>query len=543
MPVSEPFHDHLDILEIMKAAKNFGFETESFELAKSLIHTITDLTKEANWTRMAMSTAQGSAPIDYAYLDATFDGRYIYFAPKNSDTFVRFDTQGTFTNASDWQQMSISTAQGAAPGTNPPYTGTTFDGRYVYFVPYRSDTFVRFDTQGTFTTESDWQRMSMSTAQGGAALDHAYIGASFDGRYIYFVPYSANTFVRFDTQGTFTNSSDWQQMSMSTAQGGATGDEAYYGASFDGRYVYFVPEYAGSFVRFDTQGTFTNASDWQQMSKTTVQGGVASGSYKYTTFDGRYIYFVPKNSATFVRFDTQGTFTNVLDWQQMSMSTVQGSVALNEAYLGATFDGRYVYFVPDNSDTFVRFDTQGAFTNLSDWQIMSMSTAQGSAALDHAYAGAAFDGRYIYFVPFHSDTFVRFAGMQTKGWVGRSEHKVTSGSFVVSGDGAIAVSGLNFKPKKVSFLVTYATGTQTAIVFGVGSMVDDGTQRVICWAHQTGVDGDIRSFSGNSNCFALSDGDGTIRFRATYTSMDNDGFTVTIANYASGGTVYWEATN
>ncbi|GAH63035.1 unnamed protein product, partial [marine sediment metagenome] len=48
----------------------------------------------------------------------------------------------------------------------------------------------------TFTTPTDWQQMNMSTAQGAAELDDAYIGATFDGRYVYFVPYSSDTFLR-----------------------------------------------------------------------------------------------------------------------------------------------------------------------------------------------------------------------------------------------------------------------------------------------------------------------------------------------------------
>jgi len=100
---------------------------------------------------------------------------------------------------------------------------------------------------------------------------------------------------------------------------------------------------------------------------------------------------------------------------RMSMSTAQGGATLDAAYLGASFDGRYVYFVPRYSDTFIRFDTQGVFTTAGDWAQMNMSTAQGGATLDNAYLGASFDGRYVYFVPFSSNTFVRFEAMFSKG--------------------------------------------------------------------------------------------------------------------------------
>jgi predicted outer membrane protein len=404
-----------------RVAVNYGLNSEKMSDAdiRKYIDNYTKISKESNWNRMSMSTAQGATVLDAAYTGASFDGRYIYYVPYNSDTFVRFDTQGTsFTTAADWQKISMSTAQGAA-ALDEAYRGASFDGRYIYYVPYSSDTFIRFDTQGTsFTTAADWQQMSMSTAQGAAALDVVYQGASFDGRYIYYVPRNSDTFVRFDTQGTsFTTAADWQKMSMSTAQGAAELDNAYIGASFDGRYIYYVPYSSDTFIRFDTQGTsFTTAADWQQMSMSTAQGAAAlDNAYFGASFDGRYIYYVPYNSDTFVRFDTQGTsFTTAADWQKMSMSTAQGAAALDSAYFGASFDGRYIYYVPLNSDTFVRFDTQGtSFTTAADWQKMSMSTAQGATVLDAAYTGASFDGRYIYYVPFYSDTFVRVQAMNT----------------------------------------------------------------------------------------------------------------------------------
>ncbi len=404
------------------AANKYGLVpgTMSDSDIRLYIDNYTKISKTTNWNQMSMSTAQGAAALDIAYFGSSFDGRYIYYAPRSSDTFVRFDTQGTsFTTTADWQLMSMSTAQGAA-ALNAAYFGSSFDGRYVYYVPYASDTFVRFDTQGTsFTTAADWTQMSMSTAQGAAELDNAYAGASFDGRYVYFVSVNSDTFVRFDTQGTsFTTTADWQLMSMSTAQGAAALDDAYYGASYDGRYVYYIPYNSDTFVRFDTQGTsFTTSADWQLMSMSTAQGAAAlNGAYFGSSFDGRYVYYVPANSDTFVRFDTQGTsFTTTADWQLMSMSTAQGAAALNDAYYGASYDGRYIYYVPRSSDTFVRFDTQGtSFTTSADWQLMSMSTAQGAAALDGAYYGASFDGKYIYYVPANSDTFVRVQAMNSK---------------------------------------------------------------------------------------------------------------------------------
>jgi len=370
---------------------------------------------------MSMSTAQGAAELTSAYEGAEFDGRYIYYAPANSDTFIRFNTQGTsFTTAADWQQMSMSTAQGSAPG-NFNFNAPLFDGRYIYYTPCGGNTFIRFDTQGTsFTTAADWQKISVSTAQGSAPSGLNYKGAEFDGRYVYYVPSNSATFIRFDTQGTsFTTAADWQKISVSTVQGSAAVSESYNGAIFDGRYIYYAPANSATFIRFDTQGTsFTTAADWQQMSMSTVQGSAAvSESYVGATFDGRYVYYSPSDSDTFIRFDTQGTsFTTVADWTTMSISTAQGTQATADAYYGVTFDGRYVYYSPHDADTFIRFDTKGtSFTTTADWQRMSMSTVQGSAPVANAYISSSqsFDGKYIYYSPYEAATFLRVQAMKT----------------------------------------------------------------------------------------------------------------------------------
>ncbi len=381
------------------------------KISNSLGATLFDSTY--NWERMSMSTAQGSNPINQGYYEAAFDGRYIYYGVLMSVTMLRFDTKGSsFATVADWQRMSLSTALGAAV---PAYSfvGTIFDGRYVYHVPFASDTFLRFDTQGTsFTTTADWQRMSMSTAQGAAALDSAYTGAAVDSRYVYFCPRNSYSFIRFDTQGTsFTTAADWQRCSETTALGGTvTGGTS--GAIFDGRYVYYAPLSAATFVRFDTLGTsFTTAADWQKMSMSTAQGAAALvNAYDGVAFDGRYVYYVPYNSDTFLRFDTQGTsFTTAADWQKMSMSTAQGAAALNVAYQGAKFDGRYIHYSASSSDTFLRFDTKGtSFTTPADWQKMNISTAQGSALVNEAFMGTPpYDGRYVYHTPSYGLYFIR----------------------------------------------------------------------------------------------------------------------------------------
>ena len=139
---------------------------------------------------------------------------------------------------------------------------------------------------------------------------------------------------------------NWETMSMSTAQGATSLDVAYAASSvFDGRYMYFGTQSSATFLRFDTQGQFAVAGDWTTMSESTVLGAARSNAFNGIIFDGRYVYYVPDFSDTFLRFDTKGTsFVTTSDWTTMSMSTAQGATFLDNAYVGAIFDGRYVYF-------------------------------------------------------------------------------------------------------------------------------------------------------------------------------------------------------
>jgi hypothetical protein len=286
-------------------AKLLGFPNASADIAdvRTYVDEYTKISKEANWERMSMSTALGAVVLDNAYVGATFDdGRYIYYAPYSADTFLRFDSQGQFTTAGNWEQMSMSTAIGAM--VNASFMHNIFDGRYIYFSPCNSDTFVRFDTKGTsFTTVADWQKMNMSTAQGGAEEDNDYMGVEFDGRYVYYAPAWSDTLIRFDTQGT----------------------------------------------------SFTTIGDWEKLYLSDVIETIVNNAFRGSTFDGRYIYYIPFGAATFVRFDTQGTsFITINDWQTMSQSIAQSGNALTTAYWGVVYDNKYVYFVPWNSDTFLR---------------------------------------------------------------------------------------------------------------------------------------------------------------------------------------------
>ena len=149
------------------------------------------------------------------------------------------------------------------------FQGAAFDGRYIYFVPW-GDTSTgtplsiqgaplhhpRYDTMATFTTMASWATFDPSAV----TSSNAFVGAAFDGRYVYFSPgdYRGQA-LRYDTQASFAAGASWSSFDMTSLGGGA--QSAFLGARFDGRYVYFIPS-GGVLERFDTTGTFGSAASW-----------------------------------------------------------------------------------------------------------------------------------------------------------------------------------------------------------------------------------------------------------------------------------------
>src|SRR5262249_51362328 len=142
----------------------------------------------------------------------------------------------------------------------------------------------------------------------------------------------------------------------------------------DGRYLYLVPNTNGAFTtsdgltaRYDTTASLSLAGSWSFFDTTTAHP--SAEGFHGGVFDGRYVYFSPHFShsaeASVTRFDTQASFPSASSWTTFDVNSL--STATHD-FSGAAFDGRYVYFVPGVSDFFVRYDTQSAFSSASSWE-------------------------------------------------------------------------------------------------------------------------------------------------------------------------------
>jgi len=322
------------------------------------------------------------------------------------------------TSASSWSAFDPG-ANGV--GTDPDgFYGAVFDGRYLYFVPLDNGTapdgeFLRYDTQATFASTGAWTTYDPG-ANGVGTDPDGYRGGAFDGRYIYFSPYHNGTeahgeVLRYDTTASFTSSSSWTAYDAG-ANGVGTDPDGYYGAAFDGRYVYFSPENAGGgasgeVLRYDTTASFTSSSSWATYDPGANGVGTDPDGYRGVSFDGRYLYFAPYDNGSgphgeVLRYDTWSAFTTPGSWSTFDAGA-NGVGTDADGYYRASFDGRYLYFAPFNNGTaahgeILRYDTTANFTSASSWTTFDPG-ANGVGADPDGFRGAAFDGRYVYFVP------------------------------------------------------------------------------------------------------------------------------------------------
>jgi hypothetical protein len=357
------------------------------------------------------------------YSGAAFDGRFVYFAPLHNGRqyhgeVLRYDTQGPFDDHAAWFAFDPG-RQGV--GDNPEgYSGAVHDGRFVYFVPAANGDgahaeVLRYDTRGEFTDPVAWA--TFDPAEHGVGLDvGGYDGGVFDGTYLYFVPcfnhsYDHGEVLRYDTRGAFQDPTSWSAFDAGDRGVGNDAD-GFMGGAFDGRYLYFSPfhngdAWHGEVLRYDTGGEFLLSSSWAAFDPSVNGVGRAAKGFAGAVFAGTYVYLVPfANDAghhgEVLRYDTRRPFDEAASWTAFDPGE-HGVGDDPDGFVGAVFDGRHLYFVPDfNGAGFhgevLRYDTRKPFDEAPSWSTFYPGY-NGVGTHPQSHYGAVFDGRFIYFVP------------------------------------------------------------------------------------------------------------------------------------------------
>jgi hypothetical protein len=345
------------------------------------------------------------------YAGAVFDGVYVYFVPHYNGSqrhgeVLRFNTLSSFDDCFSWETYDAE---------SHGYAGAAFDGRFIYFAPFLNSDWpsahgevLRYDTFAPFGQPSSW--VSYDPGANGVGFDpDGYHDAVFDGRYVYFAPYYNGTeyhgeVLRYDTLAPFEEPASWATLDPGASCSTVGSDpDGYVGAVFDGRYVYFAPnyngtEYHGEVLRHDTHGPFGDCASWEAYDAGANGIGIDPDGFDGAVFDGRYVYFAPYYNGTdyhaeVLRFDTLGLFQNPTSWATFEPQQATGGYEGNPV-----FDGRYVYFVPHSNGTaahgeVLRYDTLAPFEDLAAWATFDAGD-NGVGNDPDGYIGAAFDGRH-----------------------------------------------------------------------------------------------------------------------------------------------------
>ncbi|MEE2658596.1 MAG: LamG-like jellyroll fold domain-containing protein [Candidatus Latescibacterota bacterium] len=197
----------------------------------------------------------------------------------------------------------------------------------------------------------------------------------------------------------------------------------YYGAVFDGRYVYNCPirshpdraSVHGHVLRFDTHRNFHEPASWRAYDAAGTDE-LHTVCYYGAAFDGRHVIFTPRDDgeryhSRVLRCDTKKDFHDPAAWSAHD-------AGLPHSGQGVAHDGRFLYFCPGyesipgedlneshQSGHVLRMDTAGEFRDASSYAVFDTTTLHPRA---RCFDGGLYDGRYIYLIPLLHGVVARY---------------------------------------------------------------------------------------------------------------------------------------
>jgi hypothetical protein len=379
-----------------------------------------ELTDTRWWSKIDLATID---PGLRGYAGAAFDGKYIYLAPwalgpTTHGRVARYDVNAPFDAKTSWTFVDLEKLAPNAKG----YVGAAVAGVYVYFAPFHnpggtSHAFVaRHDTRKDFATADGWSfhdlRTSSQTRDAGG-----FGGIVLDDSYLYFIARDTQRTLARHTRNTTFLDGGWGQ--FETAFDASTGGrgEGYYGGASDGTYVYLAPS-GGALNLHGVVARHSGvplSTGWETFDLTTIDPALRG--YIGVVFDRSFFYFVPYENVVgakhgnVMRYDKTKPFADTNSWTRFDTTTV--AVAA-KGFVGGVFDGRFVYFIPYDSASglyLTRYDTTLPFGEKTSWSTFDMTTLGGGV---RRFNGGAFDGKYVYFVPYDGGPVVRFDARKTR---------------------------------------------------------------------------------------------------------------------------------
>ena len=363
------------------------------------------------------------------YWGGTFDGRFVYFSPDwNSEPpllaeahgeVLRYDTTQEFDSVESWSTFDASKN---GVGNNPrEYLNAIFDGQFLYFAPLSNEEgfhgeVLRYDTTQEFDSVESWSAFDAS--KNGIGYDATgYDGIIFDGRFVYFSPRSNDDgphgeVLRYDTTQEFDSVESWSTFDASK-NGVGNNPKGFGDGVFDGQFVYFAPlnngeNFHGEVLRYDTTQEFDSVKSWSTFDASKNGVGLAIG-FQDVSFDGQFLYFSPLNSDwgfshEILRYDTTQEFNSVESWS--TFNPVHDAPYSPIGYSNGIYEKNYVYFAQINNGRAIggetlRYDTTQEFNSVESWSTFDAGNF-GIGVDPDGYSGIVSDGQFLYFAPMNN---------------------------------------------------------------------------------------------------------------------------------------------
>ena len=347
------------------------------------------------------------------YATACFDGRYLYLTPYANGSgmqgyFLRYDTTAAFTTG-NVDVMDLTTISASFKG----FTATTFDGRYIYLVQGHDGTsyagkFLRYDTQASFTAAGSYAYIDLFL------VDPYLVGIyslCFDGRYVYGITnikdwatstYTGHLF-RYDTSQSFATG-NVDVINIANENANAKG---YTSICFDGQNIYCCPYYNGSsahglLIKYDTSLSFLS-SNVEIKNLESINANL-KGFYGLSITED-HMYIIPYNDGSphgkLVRCNLNKSFSDDNSYEYIDLTSVDSGL---KGYKGSIYDGRYLYLIPFNNGSrhgkIARIDTYNF--NTSNVEFLDLANVNANF---EGFWGASFDGKYMYLVPNNNGSY------------------------------------------------------------------------------------------------------------------------------------------
>jgi hypothetical protein len=332
------------------------------------------------------------------------DGEHLYYSPffDGSIHHGRVLCQKIFAPfklASSWEAYDAGATDGL---TSKGFWGNSiFDGQFVYFAPYNngspSGIVLRHDPSKPFKSSSSWEAYDAGSVDG--LTTKGFLGAVFDGQFIYFVPYYngaySGIFLRYDTTKPFKAASSWEAYDAGSLASGAA--KGFCGAVVDEDFIYFSPYKNasgdhGNILRLDRRLPFKSSSAWAVFAATGVHANCKG--FGSPTSDGIFVYFPNYSKDLILRYDTTKPFAAASSYEYFDLATIDPFPEIHDCCF--TYD-HYVVFSPYRF-SMLAYDRDLPFSDPGAWAFLDCGHADNLDAWGNL--GVHADPNYFYFAPF-----------------------------------------------------------------------------------------------------------------------------------------------